>query len=165
MEETPEQRRLVERARGRQQFKHNDRVIYEWDQDLNEVNIYINPPPGVRQKDLDIKIEPRRLSVGLRGNPPFLQEEFQGLVKTSESFWMIEDGELHINLQKSAKGETWLAALKGHQALDSFTQSEVQKKLMLERFQEEHPGFDFSGASFSGQAPDPRSFMGGVSYK
>ena len=32
------------------------------------------------------------------------------------------------------------------------------------RFQEEHPGFDFSGAEFSGSAPDPRKFMGGVPH-
>ena len=30
--------------------------------------------------------------------------------------------------------------------------------------QEEHPGFDFSGASFSGQAPSARTFMGGVHH-
>ena len=35
---------------------------------------------------------------------------------------------------------------------------------MLERFQEENPGFDFSGASFNGQVPDPKNFMGGVGY-
>ena len=34
----------------------------------------------------------------------------------------------------------------------------------LERFQEENPGFDFSGASFNGQVPDPKNFMGGVGY-
>ena len=36
---------------------------------------------------------------------------------------------------------------------------------MLERFQEENPGFDFSNAQFNGQAPNPRDFMGGVNYK
>lgn len=49
--------------------------------------------------------------------------------------------------------------------VDPYTQSEVQKSLMLERFQEENPGFDFSGASFNGQVPDPKTFMGGVGYK
>ncbi|KAJ1433812.1 hypothetical protein B484DRAFT_394350 [Ochromonadaceae sp. CCMP2298] len=33
---------------------------------------------------------------------------------------------------------------------------------MLERFQEEHPSFDFSGADFNGQVPDARDFMGGA---
>ena len=61
------------------------------------------------------------------------------------------------------KAETWPSALLGHGELDAFTKGEVQKKIMLERFQEEHPGFDFSGAEFNGGAPDPRKFMGGVS--
>ena len=33
---------------------------------------------------------------------------------------------------------------------------------MLERFQLENPGFDFSGAEFNGAAPDPSKFLGGV---
>ena len=33
--------------------------------------------------------------------------------------------------------------------LDPAEQQEAQKKVMLERFQEEHPGFDFSGAEFN----------------
>eukprot|EP00439_Symbiodinium_sp_Y106_P032793 s2345_g3.t3 len=108
---------------------------------------------------------PRHLRVGIKGNPPFLNEEPFSLVETDSSFWMIEDGELHIQMQKAHKGETWAAALKGqlcHGQLDMFSEQEINKKLMLERFQEEHPGFDFSGASFSGQAPSARTFMGGI---
>ena len=77
-----------------------------------------------------------------------------------------DDGEITINLQKMRKGETWDAALKGKggTAVDPFTKQEIQKKLMLERFQEENPGFDFSGADFNGMVPDARSFMGGVKY-
>jgi hypothetical protein len=36
--------------------------------------------------------------------------------------------------------------------------------MMLERFQEEHPGFDFSGAEFNGSVPEARDFMGGIKY-
>ena len=54
---------------------------------------------------------------------------------------------------------------QGHEQLDSFSMQEVQKQIMKERFQEENPGFDFSNAEFSGSCPDPRTFMGGVSYK
>jgi len=78
---------------------------------------------------------------------------------------VTEDGELHIHMSKVKKGETWVSAFKGQGEVDPFTQQELQKKLMLERFQEEHPGFDFSQASFSGMAPDARTFMGGVKYQ
>lgn len=43
MEEIEKQ--VAERARGRQQFKYGERVVYEWDQNIDDVNIYIDPPP------------------------------------------------------------------------------------------------------------------------
>eukprot|EP00416_Gambierdiscus_australes_P032751 CAMPEP_0171090502 /NCGR_PEP_ID=MMETSP0766_2-20121228/31575_1 /TAXON_ID=439317 /ORGANISM="Gambierdiscus australes, Strain CAWD 149" /LENGTH=214 /DNA_ID=CAMNT_0011548497 /DNA_START=54 /DNA_END=696 /DNA_ORIENTATION=- len=158
-DDNPELKKLTEKARGRQQFVYDGRTIYEWEQNLDETHIYIAPPEGVTKHHLDIKIEPRHLRVGIKGNPPFLNEDIFGLVEIDSCFWMIEDGELHIQLQKAHKGEAWSAALRGHGQLDMFSEQEVNKKLMLERFQEEHPGFDFSGATFSGQAPSARTFM------
>ena len=34
-------------------------------------------------------------------------EDLGGPVKSSESYWMIEDDELHIQLQKMHKADTW----------------------------------------------------------
>ena len=72
--------------------------------------------------------------MGIKGNPPFLDEDLGGLVKTSESMWMFEDDELHICLQKMKKAETWAQACKGHDTLDPLTQNEIQKNILLERF-------------------------------
>ena len=104
---------FAEKAKGRQQFKYKDRVIYEWQQDLEDVHIYIELPPvfhksvrakmkkelqpGQKLPELDIKIECTKLTVGIKGNPPFLSESLGGNVKPGESYWMIEDEkELHI---------------------------------------------------------------------
>lgn len=48
--------------------------------------------------------------------------------------------------------------------MNPMQQETTKQNMMLERFQEENPGFDFSNAAFSGAAPDPRTFMGGVKY-
>eukprot|EP01036_Dinobryon_divergens_P030952 gene30953-40279_t len=151
---------------GRLKFEYNGRTIYEWEQSLSEVNIYIEPPPGVRSNMFEIIISHRHLKVGLKSAPPFLDEETGGPVKPDESMWTLVDGEININLQKMNKAEMWEAALVGHngQKIDAFTKEEVKKKLMIERFQEEHPGFDFSGAEFNGSVPDARDFMGGVKH-
>ena len=69
-----------------------------------------------------------------------------------------EDGLLHIELSKSEEGATWPSAIAGHDVAVAEQQAD-QKRLMLERFQAENPGFDFSGAQFSGEVPDPRTFM------
>ena len=150
------------------------------------------PPPGVGARDLDVKIATAKLQVGLKGNPPFLNEEFSFAVKEDESFWTLgarpprpsparrpslspaesrardgaprraEDGVLHIQCEKVKPGEAWPSALKGHQALDAVGQEESKKAMMLQRFQKENPGFDFSGADFNGQVPDATQFMGGM---
>ncbi|KAL3146301.1 hypothetical protein ABBQ32_003000 [Trebouxia sp. C0010 RCD-2024] len=146
----------------RHKFTHNGRVIYEWDQTLTEVNIYVPVPAGARAKDLAINIQSTHLTIGIKGNPPYLDIDFAGKVKASESYWTLEEGSANLQLSKAEKGEPWIAALAGHH-VDPLKQQAEQQRLMLERFQQEHPGFDFSGAQFSGQAPNPRTFMGGMS--
>ena len=115
--------------------------------------------------ELDVKIKPKHLQVGIKGNPPFLDEDLGNICQTDESFWMIEDDELHIQLCKMKKAEMWPCACAGHAALDPMMQEEVKKSILLERFSEENPGFDFSEAKMDGTVPDAREFMGGVKYK
>ena len=45
--------------------------------------------------------------------------------------------------------------------MDAAQEEEEKKRMMLERFQAEHPGFDFSGAEFNGAVPDAHKFMDG----
>ncbi|MBA0845016.1 hypothetical protein Goarm_022997, partial [Gossypium armourianum] len=94
---------------------------------------------------------------------------------------------MHITLQKRDKGQTWSSPILGQGQLDPYSTDLEQKRLMLQRFQEEedviykwefdlfyikvgselkhfciNPGFDFSQAHFLGSCPDPRTFMGGI---
>lgn len=41
---------------------------------------------------------------------------------------------------------------------------EEKKKLLLRRFQEENPHFDFSQAEVGGNVPDARTFINGIDY-
>lgn len=86
-----------------------------------------------------------------------------------------------IYLIKAHRGRLWEAVLKGNPAatatspataaatttptIDPVQKEEIKKSLLLQRFQEENPGFDFSGAEINGSAPDAREFMGGVKYQ
>lgn len=53
-------------------FTHEGRAVYEWDQTFSEVNIYVVLPQGVRAKQLDVAIGGNHLSIGIKGNPPYL---------------------------------------------------------------------------------------------
>ncbi len=124
---------------GRYKYEYQGRTIYEWEQSLEEVNIYINPPPGVPRHLFDIEISHTHVRVGIKGAPPFIDEDTGGPVKVAESMWTLTDGVVNINLQKMIKAEAWDCALRGRagEELDAFTKEEVKKKLMIERFQEE----------------------------
>lgn len=56
----------------RVKFEHNGQTVYEWEQSLEEVHCYITPPPGIKARQLDVTITARHLTVGIKGNPPFL---------------------------------------------------------------------------------------------
>ena len=169
-------------GKGRIPYTFEGRLIYEWEQSLEEVNIYIIPPPGVTSSQfvigivceiiivfhsyIVIDIGHHHLKVGLKSTTQaYIDEDTGGPVKPNESMWTLVDKELNINLQKMNKGEVWDCALQGQggQQLDVLAKEEAKKKILLERFQEEHPGFDFSGAEFNGAVPDARTFLGGVS--
>nr|CAD1820254.1 unnamed protein product [Ananas comosus var. bracteatus] len=119
-------------------------------------------PPNVSTKLFYCKIQSKHIEVGIRGNPPYLNHELVHPVKTDSSFWTLEDGVMHVTLQKRDKGHTWPSPILGQGVLDPYSADLEQKRLMLQRFQEENPGFDFSQAQFSGNCPDPRTFMGGI---
>ncbi|EWM30280.1 CS-like domain protein [Nannochloropsis gaditana] len=150
---------------GRLKFEYDGRTIYEWEQTLEDVSIFVTPPSGVKASMLRCTIASSHLTLGLKeAGHPFIDEATGGSVKAAESFWTLEDGELHVLLQKAKKGEVWPSALAGRGSLDPVTSESVRKQLMLERFQEENPGFDFSNAEFNGAVPDPETFLGGVKY-
>lgn len=57
---------------GRQAFVHDGQTVYEWEQNLNDVLVYIRPPPGIKASMLACKIDSGHISLGIKGNPPFI---------------------------------------------------------------------------------------------
>ena len=75
---------------GRHAFWAGAQGVYEWDQSLESVHVYVRPPAGLRARDLFCEVGPRRVALGARGAPPFLDAETSGRVKADESFWTLD---------------------------------------------------------------------------
>lgn len=133
---------------------------YAWKQTLEEVTVTIELADGTRGKDCDVKIDTTHLRVRVKGEVVVDGELAHG-VKASESTWTIEDRkQLVILLQKRTRHESWESLLAGQNVVDAFTKEKMDKQMMLEKFQSENPGFDFSGAEFNGSLPaNPATFM------
>uniref|UniRef100_A0A6T6EEF4 CS domain-containing protein n=2 Tax=Craspedostauros australis TaxID=1486917 RepID=A0A6T6EEF4_9STRA len=193
----PSQTRLRKDERsGRFVFEYNNQKVYEFEQTLDDVTIYVSPPPFIQSaKQLKCSIEARHLRLGLQGSEQwFINEDTYGLVDVSESTWSLEDDDsssesisesnrknnnrnksqaneaqmksMVIYLAKAKRGELWETALKGAagKVMNVQAKEEMRKELLLERFHEENPGMDFRDATFNGEVPDARTFMGGVNY-
>ena len=173
----PTTQTIKDEASGRFIFSHNGQKIYSWEQTLDEVNLFIPAPPNYKAAAFEINIHPQKLQVGLKGHDRYFIDEatFSKVDKFESSWYLDEDeGEINIVLIKAHRGEVWDAVLHGRSdttltdsssKLDPLAQDRERQKLMLEKFQEEHRGFDFRNAEFSGSAPNPRTFMDGVQYR
>ena len=160
----------------RREFTRGGRIIYQWDQTVDEVNVYIAAPPDIRARNLDVRVSRERLSVGIKDTLPYLDHSFAHAVRADDSLWCLSDGELRFTLCKATRGTPWRCVFVGHDdSSDADGVSELQsrvdhdadaKRLLLERFQMENPGFDFSNAmvqnSVGDSAPDAGTFMGGM---
>ncbi|XP_069510382.1 nudC domain-containing protein 2 [Ambystoma mexicanum] len=123
-----------------------------WYQTMEEVYIEVAVPPGTTAKEVQCVLESRHLSLIVRGKN-ILKGKLFGCTIVDEGTWTLEDRKLiRIVLMKSNRdaGNCWPSLLENEYAADPWVQDEMQKKLTLERFQRETPGFDFSGADISG---------------
>eukprot|EP00775_Hariotina_reticulata_P010064 gene10064-10219_t len=84
----------------RHMFVHGGRTIYEWDQTLTELNMYIPVPPDMKAKEIFCDISKQHIKFGRKGNPPFLD------------------------------GEPWPAAIHGHELDPITQQQDQQRLLL-----------------------------------
>jgi len=126
-----------------------------WRQSHETVDVVVPVPAGTRARDVRCDVSATSALVGLRGQPALLEGELGGRVKVDETLWTLEDGEVNVRLQKMEPGQAWAALLQGH-PLPLLDLELDRKRLLLERYQLEHPGFDFSGAEVSGSLPRER---------
>jgi hypothetical protein len=65
-----------------------------------------------------------------------------------------------VQLEKTKAHDSWVSIIKGQDEVDPLAKEAMDKKMLLEKFQREHPGFDFSGAELTGQLPEnPATYL------
>ncbi|XP_065885500.1 nudC domain-containing protein 2-like [Dysidea avara] len=124
-----------------------------WAQTIDDVMIEVNVPKGTKSREIKCNITPKSLTVSVQGKE-IIKGDLYTTVLADECVWTIEDGSLlRIVLVKSNRdaANCWKSLLLGKYEADLLAFNNMEKKLTLERFQREHPGFDFSGADISGQ--------------
>lgn len=133
---------------------------YEWKQSRNEVFVRFQVASGTRGRDIRVDTTLNSICAGPKTGAPVLNGKLSSNIIADDTLWTLNDeSQVEIVLVKAKHHESWKSVLEGQDEVDPLTQEEMNKKMMLEKFQAEHPGFDFSGAEFTGQVPqDPVNF-------
>ncbi|XP_022644301.1 nudC domain-containing protein 2-like isoform X2 [Varroa destructor] len=107
---------------------------------------------GTRAKQMDVRMTTRELHVSCNGKK-ILGGRLHRPIRPGESTWTIEDGDkvtvLLVKAQSAKSEDVWSSLLEDEFKADPMTLMEMMKKLDLEKFQIENPGFDFSNAVLS----------------
>ncbi|KAK8719597.1 hypothetical protein OTU49_013925 [Cherax quadricarinatus] len=121
-----------------------------WWQTVAEVHIEVDVPEGTKSKLIQVDVKPSHIKVVLLDKVIF-EGRLYAVVRADETVWTLEDKRmLHIAMTKAdacSKETLWEGLLTDNFLADPWTILEMRKKLDLERFQIENPGFDFSGAT------------------
>ncbi|CAL6433873.1 unnamed protein product [Bathycoccus prasinos] len=159
-------------------YVDENKLVYEWEQTLEEVNIFIPVSSELKTKEdlsveitgktIEIKKKKKKKKIGDEDCHVLPKLELYRQTIADESVWTRDQstGEMHIQLVKLKKAEPWEAAFKEHcrnnlrgatpnASDETSTKAEADEKIemdrrrmMLARFQKENPGFDFSDAEF-----------------
>ena len=74
------------------QYTYNGELIYEWEQTLEDLHIYIKTPSDTTAKAITCNIQPTSITIRLLKNKdtPFLHENFEMRINSAESMWYNE---------------------------------------------------------------------------
>nr|CAB3264481.1 nudC domain-containing protein 2-like [Phallusia mammillata] len=124
-----------------------------WYQTAEEVYVEINSSSPIKGRDVSVKYTSTHISCTIKQQTVF-EGDLPYSIIVDESTWSVEDQKLvRILLAKSLRKEDpcWKSLLaNGDYSADPFTFDEMQKKLTLEKYQVDQPGFDFGSAALSG---------------
>ncbi|KAI0932106.1 hypothetical protein AcW2_000818 [Taiwanofungus camphoratus] len=115
-----EEREARDKADRAREVAEQAALPYTWRQELGEVDIVVPVPKGTRGRDLNVVIQKKRLSVGLKGKEAIMGGELCKEIKVEESTWMLEDQQaLHIHIEKLNKQQWWENVLTHHPKIDT----------------------------------------------
>lgn len=127
-----------------------------WWQTVDEVFIEVLPECQVKSKEVNIKCTNRKIACTVQNKELFNGKLFD-IVHGEEIIWTLESSGTVLNIvltkaEFKGKEQIWSSLFvdsKENYVADPLVLHEMKKKMDLEKFQIENPGFDFSKAKLA----------------
>ncbi|RPD55820.1 nuclear movement protein nudC [Lentinus tigrinus ALCF2SS1-6] len=117
---SPEERKARDKADRAREAAEQAALPYKWTQQLGDVDVTVSVPKGTRGRDLNVVIQKKKLSVGLKGKEPIMAGELCKEIKVDDSTWTLEDQEtVLVHLEKLNQQQWWENVLTHHPKIDT----------------------------------------------
>eukprot|EP01092_Planopodium_desertum_P009015 TRINITY_DN3840_c1_g1_i1.p1 TRINITY_DN3840_c1_g1~~TRINITY_DN3840_c1_g1_i1.p1 ORF type:complete len:179 (-),score=33.60 TRINITY_DN3840_c1_g1_i1:604-1086(-) len=132
---------------------------YTWDQQEDEVTVWVTFPerPELKSKDVEVKISGLKISIGLKGEKPKVEGELHAKVRSDWNWTIQEKNKIELVMEKLEKGEKawWACFLKGDPIIDveHIEKSKYFDEGMLEKIWEAKKKKKAEDAAAAGSAP------------
>jgi len=114
-----------EEAKGVEVVKNGNICAgYRWTQELTELTVSVEFPPGTTKRDVVCKITSDTLEAGLRGQPPIIDGALHAKIRVDDCMWQLQDSHrLIITLQKlivdTDARKWWPCLIKGEPEINT----------------------------------------------
>jgi len=97
---------------------------YRWTQEMTELTVAVELPPGTAKRDVVCKLTSETLEAGLRGQPPIVSGTLHAKCRVDDCMWQLQDSHrMIITIQKliidSAGRKFWPCLLKGEPEINT----------------------------------------------
>ncbi len=94
---------------------------YRWVQTLQEVDVHIRIPQGIKSKQLAVEFKSKHLKVGVKGQPPLIDGELHAKVKPDDCAWTLdsETGKLSLTIAKFNNMDWWSRLIVGEPEINT----------------------------------------------
>jgi len=94
---------------------------YRWGQTLQELEIQIKIPKGIKSKQLLVDFKGKHLKVGVKGQPLIIDGELHAKVKPDDCAWTLdsETGKLTLTIAKFNNMEWWSRVVVGEPEINT----------------------------------------------
>lgn len=84
-----------------------------WTQTLQELDVAVSLPPGIKSKHLTVELKASKIKVILKPKTVIKEAAFHKKIKPDDSTWTLEDGHLKMYLTKDNQMEWWKNVVEG----------------------------------------------------
>ena len=84
---TPSEREKLDAEAKAKEEAEQAALPYKWTQTVDDLDITIEVPANYKGKDLDVKIERRKLKAGVKGQAPIIEVSFNSILRLWRGVW------------------------------------------------------------------------------